>query len=424
MRFSTKTYAYIFEQIKERSDRGKENHAFLAAFADSNFSYRKALKNAGLFEGKTTAEIFPLEKGTKKTIALTALKGLSMYGSAGNYFGGFTDFGIREVKKEAEKFSDSYSIYLSKSNDIAVRVSFESVYRSSDLPMNCVERELSFLNLPLFFYNLINEPRYTEKKLELAAVLEKNSTSTLANVFAYVSANSEEIAGIPQLIGTIDGKIQENSAIYYSDSFNNILDGRKIGKFRVEKTSLVRIPYYIYKDQETITLQLNVGIKNYDLEAFEAGWDFPVLVTLKAGQITPVFMLGPEFEKLKNSYQLGVVIAEDGKRTVSLLEKTQELLLAETSSAKGINRGLNKFGWNRSWREAKIKRTLEKNSELVVTQLVKYLQATAEIDASYRKQLEDVQKIKTNMEVLEEKTQVLVKLLQRIYKKEILLKSL
>ena len=424
MRFSTKTYAYIFEQINERSIRGKENDAFLAAFADSNFSYRKALKNAGLFGEKTTAEIFPLEKGTKKTIALSALKGLSMYGSAGNYFGGFTDFGIRAVKKEAEKFSDSYSIYLSKSNDISVRVSFESVYRSSDLPMNCVERELSFLNLPLFFYNLINEPRYAEKKLEAAAVLEKNSTSTLANVFAYVSANSTEIAEIPQLISALDGKIQENSAIYYSDSFNNILDGRKIGKFRVEKTSLVRIPYYIYMDKETITLQLNLEIKNYDIEAFEAAKEFPVLVTLKAGQITPVFMLAAEFEKLKNSYQLGVVIAADGKRTVSLAEKAQELLLAETSSAKGVSRGLNKFGWNKNWRGAKIKSTLAKNSEAVVAELAKYLKATEKIDANYRKQLEDVQKIKANMTTLEEKTQALVKILGRIYKKEILLKSL
>jgi hypothetical protein len=275
MRLSAKIYAYIFEQINARALQGKGNHAFLTTFAGANFGYQKSLKRAGLFRERTTTEIFPLERGTRQTITLPALECFSMYGSAGNYFGGFTDFGIRETKKGAETPADNYSIFLNKRNDIFVKVSFENSYRTSELPLQSIERELSFLNLPLFFYSLINESAFAEQKLAVEKLLEKNITSTLANVFAYVKANPEEIAKIPQLVREINEKIQINSALYYSDSFNNIMDGKKIGKFRVEKNRLVRIPYYIYKEKEAITLQLNFDIKTHDVEAFEAPKIFP-----------------------------------------------------------------------------------------------------------------------------------------------------
>lgn len=424
MRLSAKIYTYIFEQINARAIQGKENHAFLAAFADANFGYRKSLKSAGLFEKGKTLEIFPLEKGIRKTVVLPTFKCLSMYGSAGNYFGGFTDFGIRETKKEAETLADNYAIFLNKRNDIFVKVSFENSYRTSELPLQSIERELSFLNLPLFFYSLINEPAFAEQKLTVEKLLEKNTTSTLANVFNYVKAKPEEIAKIPQLVREINEKIQENSAIYYSDSFNNILDGKKIGKFRVEKNMLARIPYYIYKEKEEIILQLNFNIKNYDVSALASAKDFPVLLTLKEGKITPAFLFEKEFEKIKNSYQLGVRISSSEKGAGSLLEKTEEILLRKEIKEKGFKQWLSKISWAESRRKAKIKRGLEKNIKGVVEQLVIYLKETSEIDTNYRKQLEDVQKIKANVSEIEGKTQELINSLSRIYKKEILLNVL
>jgi hypothetical protein len=427
MRISNKTYNYIFKQIIDRAIGGKKNHDFLAAFCNSNFGYRKILKKAGLFEKGKPLEIFQLGKGIRKTITLPAFKCLSMYGSAGNYFGGFTDFGIREIKKDAETLSDKYSIFLNKRNDIFVKVSFENSCKTSELPLNCVERELSFLNLPLFFHSLINEPAFSEQKVEVEKLLEKNLTSTLANVFNYVKGNSEEIAKIPQLVSAINEKIQENSGIYYSDSFNNILDGKKIGKFRVERNMyvpLVRIPYYIYMEKEEISLQLNFDVRKYDSISLGSAKDFPVLVTLKEGKIIPVFLFEEAFEKIKNSYQLGIIVSPNEKGAVSLLGKIQEILLREEIKEKGIRQWLSKFSLIGRGRRYKIRRNLEKNVERVVEQLVKYLKETFEIDDNYQKQLEDIQKIKVNVSEIEIKTQELINILSRIYKKEILLNVL
>jgi hypothetical protein len=254
-----------------------------------------------------------------------------------------------------------------------------------------------FLNLPLVLYGIINSKNFVKEKLFLEEIAKKNPVSTLANLYSFLREKSEALPLLSQALLKFNRKIlatnrQFGKNVLFQEAF-----------FQTSKEFLVEsqangIPYSLIREKEKIIFKLNFRSKYMAKRYFsQYGEAFPLYILLEGAETKAYFI----------SHQAFVTKITKGflKQKPSLALDGGNLLTLEEKMAEPLHKPIQ---------------SLSENIKLVLAtfdiQIEQILASGVELE-----QEKQLAKILRRVEACKKTSAELVRFLEEIYKKEILL---
>lgn len=188
------------------------------------------------------------------------------------------------------------------------------------------------LDLPLIMYGLINGVNSFSTKLALEAIIKKNPVSTLANVFAYIRANSKEISELPKKLNLLAKRIDTFLQKIKSSTTENHFLSNNIRKEFGVGAGVHLPPYAISLENGEVSIKTKYAKENvtaYNFKNYEEA--FPAVITIKGGKFTPYFLRNEFFHDEGKVKKLGenLYCLKKNKGLIPLDKKIEELCSLE-----------------------------------------------------------------------------------------------
>jgi hypothetical protein len=448
----------LLEQLEQIAQAEKAGSQIIQAIKENYFAsniYRGILERSHLLEqgGKVVPFVLATNSCPEAFCLCPQEKGVKQFNLL--YYSPINVFnpGILNYKEKGRTV-DFYNLIITPTGKTELFLFRKEEGQEEDEEPAMAEEYAFFLNLPLLLLQIIKTGRHSEVNKRLKGFIKANASSTLANLYNYVTAEPETVAEILIYVSTF-AKITEelyDISLNLADASNRSKNSLKTFKPNFDTRHAEK---YTFKKEKNGALvaesaafiqRLNdVNHKSSEKYAF----NFPAKILLEKTKAVPYFFPAEISEKEKLAFEKGeetsFLISLEAK-VISLLEtykgsSTELRKFATRMKDNRKNSGNSVFGkvaclnplFDRFEEMAKgkdieetekiYKQELENNAAIVLKELTKSLKSTKveEISKEATARLARLKELETSLQTT---VTAMVKLLVQMYKKEVILNEL